>query len=114
MPSIAQQLAGLPRKIRSVAARNLEDAARALEDEVREVLSVRGSREDRSRPGEAPRYQTGRLYNSVHREVDGVRLRARVIAGAPYSSYLIAMDRPFLAIAFRRARGRIDEIMARY
>lgn len=114
MPATSQELAGLPRKLRDVAARNLEDATRVLEDEVREVLSVRGSRDDRSRPGEAPRYQTGRLWASIHRDVDRLNLVGRVIAGAPYASYLIAKNRPFFDLAYRRARDRIREILARY
>ena len=113
MPRIAQQLAGLPRKLKDVAARNLEEATRVLEDETREVLSVRGSPSNRSRPGEAPRYQAGRLHGSVHREVDRARLQGRVVAGAPYASYLVA-TRPFFKLAYDRARGRIGEIMGRY
>lgn len=113
MPKLIRELEGLPRKIRATALRNLADATEALEGSYREVLSVRGSRHDRSRPGEAPRYQTGRLWASVHREVDAARLTGRVVVGAPYASYL-APTRPFPRLAWEKAKPRVDEVMARY
>lgn len=113
MPSIAQELADLPRRLHERAARNVRDATLALAAEVQEVLSVQGSPSNRSRPGEAPRRQTGRLQGSVTTEIDEARATGRVIIEAPYASYLISMNRPIFELAIRRARSRIDAIMAR-
>lgn len=72
----------------------------------------------RSRPGEPPRKQTGRLRASVTYEVDEASLSARVGTNVEYGKHLelgtkrgIA-PRPWLRRALAECRGKIDSLLS--
>lgn len=77
-------------------AANLGDAAGLLRDAIKEAIATPGP--PRSRPGEAPHVDTGRLRESIdHSEVDASTLSVTVGTDVPYAPILeTAMNRPFL------------------
>lgn len=123
-------------RLRGNAARNLTEAAVALQSRVREKLSgnrsgkfyrVPGTKKlyQASAPGEAPASRTGALRNAIVRRTDERTLVARVgpkKLGASSSlpnGYPAALEfgtrhmspRPFMLPAFKEGKGEITDIL---
>lgn len=126
------------RLIRAAFARNLAAAAIVVKSRAKVLLSVPGTanREapgrdkggrftkakiygaDRSKPGEPPRKQYGRLRGSVAHEVDAGSLTARVGTNLLYGRWLELgtsrmAARPWLRRALAESRDKIRSILAR-
>jgi phage gpG-like protein len=110
----------------------LTRAAIEVERRAKELLSVpgtafatakgeKGKRLDdqvRSKPGEPPRKQTGRLRGSVTYEVDAKSMVARVGTNVLYGKALELgtkkglAPRPWLRRALFEMKGKVDELLA--
>src|SRR5262249_15403283 len=119
--------------IRGEAAKALSRAAISVKNRAKILLSVAGKGKGsggrdskgrflsgtvtRSKPGEPPRKQTGRLRASVAHEVDDAGLAARVGTNVKYGKWLELgtkrglLPRPWLRRALAEVRSRIDEIL---
>lgn len=96
--------------------RRLDATGILVTNEVRRLLSVSGTRTSRSRPGEPPRKQLGRLRASYTWERSGLTVRigtnyqvARILE---LGSRRMA-PRPHLRPALRNATPRINAVWAR-
>lgn len=120
--------------VRARAVRGLTRAAITVARRAKELLSVagtavrskggRGKRKGsrvygavRSKPGEPPRKQTGRLRAAVTYEVDAATLTARVGTNLPYGKHLELgtrkglAPRPWLRRALAECRARIMSLL---
>jgi len=70
------------------AANGLRKLTVAVETRAAMLLSVQGSEIDRSKPGEPPRRQTGKLQRSVYSQVDEETLEAFVGTDDPVGTYM--------------------------
>jgi len=110
----------------------LVEAGDVLRDEIRMVLSTPGKvyaqvtsktgkvrkklvGRGRSRPGEPPRKQTGRLLRSAYRRINRKRLSVRVGARGSLMQYgtKFVKPRPWLSLAMKKAELRMKLILAR-
>ena len=109
------------------AAQFLERAAITVENRAKELLSIEGTGRvkgmpagpiERSKPGEPPRKQTGRLRGSVTHEVDAKALDARVGTNVKYGRYLELgtrrgiLPRPWLRRALAEMKARVNELLS--
>lgn len=76
--SIADDLRTADRELKKILADiggantpEMRAAARELAKSIRKQLNVKGTRRDRSKPGEPPRRQSGKAYKSIGVEVVG-------------------------------------------
>ena len=119
--------------VRGLALQFLELAAMTVERRAKELLSVpgtafaagkgqKGKRLDdqvRSKPGEPPRKQTGRLRASVTHEIDEKKMTARVGTNLLYGKALELgtrkglKPRPWLRRALYEMQGKVSELLAR-
>jgi len=87
------------------------------------VYYVNGKRTRSSQPGAYPANQTGRLRKSIHSETSGLDMRFGAGTDAPFSVYLQndsplktpvwkkVAPRPFLTLAHRKVRPKMEKIM---
>lgn len=126
------------RLIRAAFARNLAAAAIVVKSRATVLLSVAGTAKregtgrdgkgrfkkgtiygaERSKPGEPPRKQYGRLRGSVAHEVDEGSLAARVGTNVLYGRWLELgtsrmAARPWLRRALAESRDKVRSILAR-
>lgn len=121
--------------VRAAAVKALHRAAIVCKNRAKELLSVAGTGRGngparrgkggrfmatvvRSKPGEPPRKQTGRLRASVAHEVDEATLTARVGTNVVYGRHLELgtkrglAPRPWLRRALAEVAARIEQILA--
>jgi len=113
--------------VRRRAVRFLRRAAIVVERQAKVLLSVPGTGRNkgrksgpitRSKPGEPPRKQTGRLRASVTREVDESSLTARVGTNVDYGKFLELgtsrglKPRPWLRRALAEMSQRVNELLS--
>lgn len=120
--------------VRTRAMKLVEQAAITVERRAKELISIpgtaytlgkrggRGSKRItgavRSKPGEPPRKQTGRLRASVTREVARVLLAARVGTNVVYGRHLELgtkrglLPRPWLRRALDEMRSKVDSFLS--
>lgn len=92
--------------------RAMTEWARVFEEECHRVVGIQGSKGDRSRPGEAPRRQTGEGQASIVVRWDRSARILKVSANR-YMAYHNTALRPWREIAYRAARPVLDSIQAR-
>lgn len=112
--------------VRGRAVQFIERAAITVENRARELLSIAGTGRvdgvqvgpvERSKPGEPPRKQTGRLRASVTREVDATEMEARVGTNVAYGKHLELgtkrgiLPRPWLRRALAEVSGKVNELL---
>lgn len=117
---------GAEKHVRSKAARALSRAAITIRKRAAELLSVPGTGREkgkqigpvvRSKPGEPPHKQTGRLRASVAYEVDDASLTARVGTNVEYGKHLELgtkrglKPRPWLRRAALEVRGKVGQLL---
>ena len=105
----------------------IERTAIVVERRARELLSIAGTGRvegkehgpiERSKPGEPPRKQTGRLRASVTHEVDAAALEARVGTNVEYGKHLELgtkrgiLPRPWLRRALAESQGDVNQILS--
>jgi hypothetical protein len=80
--SIAEDLRKADRELKKILADvggantpEMKAAARQLAKSIRKQISKKGTRRDRSQPGEPPRRQSGKAYKSIGTEVVGGVMR---------------------------------------
>ena len=120
-------LAGAEQHVRKGAINFIERAAIVVENRARELLSIAGTGRiegvehgpiERSKPGEPPRKQTGRLRASVTREISEPDLEARVGTNVDYGRYLElgtkrgVLPRPWLRRALAETQTQINQILS--
>lgn len=96
--------------------RKFEEFGKLIADDLRELLSVPVGRNSsgrviiRSKPGEAPRMETGRLRGSVQDVVYRAAGRVRLVVAThtPYAR-IVNRTRPYKAIMYKRWIGRLRE-----
>lgn len=121
--------------VRSRIVARLHRAAIVVKNRAKELLSVPGTGRGngparrgaggrfvamivRSKPGEPPRKQTGRLRASVAHEVDGASLTARVGTNVEYGRHLELgtkrglRPRPWLRRALAEMQSRVLQLLA--
>jgi len=118
---------GAEKYVRDRVVRMLHRAAIAVKNRAKELLSVSGTGRKngrkagpvtRSRPGEPPRKQTGRLRASVAHEVDEPSLTARVSTNVEYGRHLELgtkrglKPRPWLRRALAETMSRVQQFLA--
>jgi hypothetical protein len=87
----------------------LPAAARYAEEQLRQTVGRPGTESNTSRPGEAPRKQTGRGQASVRCKVDLLRL-ALVVTANRYMAFHDATGRPWVAITMKRIGPQLRRI----
>jgi len=93
----------------------METLGQAIADDLRQLISVPVGRDERgrvtvrSKPGEPPRKDTGRLYESVTHVVyrAGGRVRLVVATNTPYAGF-VNRTRPYRKIMNRRWKRRVE------
>jgi phage gpG-like protein len=118
---------GAQQYVRKGAINFIERAAIVVENRARELLSIAGTGRvagkkkgpvERSKPGEPPRKQTGRLRASVTREIDEAAMEARVGTNVAYGKHLELgtkrgiLPRPWLRRALAEMQSRVNDILA--
>lgn len=118
---------GAAQHVRAGAIKFIERAAIVVENRARELLSIEGTGRiegkqhgpiERSKPGEPPRKQTGRLRASVTREVSEKDMEARVGTNVKYGKYLELgtkrgiLPRPWLRRALAEMQVRVNELLS--
>lgn len=106
--SIADELRKADRELKKILADvggantpEMRAAARQLAKSIRKQISKKGTRRDRSQPGEPPRRQSGKAYKSIGTEVVGGVMRVgtgrftlRILQdGATHATRGAAVDR---------------------
>lgn len=92
--------------------RGFEEWARVYQRECKAVCGIQGSEEDRSKPGEAPRRQTGQGQASISCTYDRASRIVKLSANR-YMTYHDATLRPWKTIARERAWPILESIRAR-
>lgn len=115
------------RHVRSRAVRFLYRAASWVQTRAKQLLSIAGTGKvkgkrvgpvERSKPGEPPRKQTGRLRASVQKEVDAESLTARVGTNVEYGRHLElgtkrgVKPRPWLRRALAEMQTKVAQLLA--
>ena len=96
--------------------RNLIDANAFLVTEWKKTLGVQGSKTDRSKPGQAPKRQTGGLQESIYGEVkEGASI---IRSRSPLAAIMEAgtrrmLPRPHRELTLARVRPEMMKILAR-
>jgi len=118
---------GSIKHVRGRAMLFLERAALAVESRAKELLSIAGTGRvegkqhgpvERSKPGEPPRKQTGRLRGSVTHEIDEETMTARVGTNVDYGKHLELgtkkgiLPRPWLRRALAEEQVKVNEFLS--
>ncbi|WP_435016702.1 hypothetical protein TA3x_004276 [Tundrisphaera sp. TA3] len=108
--SLAKKLEARIKEINDKSKSNLDKAADEFERTLIKVLSVPGTRDNPSRPGEAPHKVTGKLVGSVQKFVNRA---AGVAAIGPtiYYAAILRKTRDSYQIAIKRCRKDIAKII---
>jgi hypothetical protein len=101
MPKVARLLRDAPLRMRAAAVRNMPRAAAYLEAQLRQTCGRAGTEANRSRPGEAPRKQTGAGQASIRARFNVLTLTITVTANR-YMARHDATLRPWFGITMRR------------
>lgn len=110
MPKVASLLRDAPLRMRLKAARNMPRAGAYLQEQLRQTCGRPGTESNRSRPGEAPRKQTGVGQASIRVKFDLLRLALTVIANV-YMAHHNASGRPWLDITMRRVGAQFRRMI---
>lgn len=119
--SLADRIRDVPRRVQDDLIRFANAVIPYVQDEFKRTLNVQGSRSDRSKPGEPPRRQTGRLVKSAWARYyietsPGWSLLIKFGADQPYFRYLTdgtarIAPRPSIEPTIRRIRPQLVRLL---
>ncbi len=86
--SLADKIRSAPARIQAKLERAANSTLDPINREIHTILGVQGSDSDRSKPGEPPRKQTGRLQRTTYAKWTVNPIRISIVSEAPYAQIL--------------------------